>query len=64
MTELLMRNKFSPTAFRIIFMITNSMNYPVFDDILSVSNWTAHLMNMSRELTQAYIQKSKLTLTN
>lgn len=33
MTELLMRNKFTFTTFRIIFMITNNMNYPVFDDI-------------------------------
>lgn len=31
---------------------------------LSVSNWTAHLMDLSTELTQANIQKSKLTPTN
>lgn len=64
MTELLMRNKFTSTAFRSIFMIKIAWITLCLMTSLSASNWTTYLMNMNRELTQAYIQKSKLTPTN
>ena len=64
MRELLMRNKFSQQHCESSLWLQIAGITLCLMTCLSVSNWTAHLINMSRELTQTYIQKSKLTPTN